>query len=347
MPVLSDFFGTVEEQFTGRNGVPFNHGGERTYVRRFRVMVKYNTLSSMAVCSHPAIPRPYSIYVSGNGVEYDPWALLVNLSAEQESSGGESDWQPWIVTARYSSELGKMGTPDNPGFPGDPLQANESGAPSNKAGAAGNPELEPPEVEWDWDIVHRAKQYDLDQTPFVNSTGQPLTPAPTFEVAMPVLVVTRSDLSFDIDVAQQYAFAVNDKPFYGYGVDMVLCNPPKAKQIYRGPLQYSRVTYRLRIWVGEPGTTWQPQYIDAGTCRLENTPGAPNQGKPVPIIRGPHAITQPVLLHNGQEKDPRDPKNIKNGVLIPDIIKRRTFPRQDLNWIIKKGFVRPPTKKVF
>jgi hypothetical protein len=345
MANLNQYYGKVDEVWDGRRGVPFNHGGPRTYVRRFLVNVKSKFMASAAVCWHPSLPRPYSSYVSGDGVEYDFSALLVNLSAEQKGSGEKDDWVQWMVTASYSNDLGKMGVPDRTEMPGDPTnpQGTGTGGASNQGGSTTNPEFEVPEREWDWEVSHVAMPTDLDGKPFVNSANQPLTPAPTIEIARPVLVVTRNELTFDVDVATQYAFAVNSDKFFGWEPETIQCLPPRAKTVYRGALEYQRVTYRLRFHGADSGGTWQPQFLDCGTSHIDTRVGSATENQPVPIIVRSAPISHPVLLDgNGQRQIIPAGK-----VGVAKFIDRRTYNKLPFSWITQKGFTRPPKKRRF
>jgi len=333
MASLNDYYGLVDELPEGRAGTPFNHGGAREYTRKFLVHIKNKEMGPVAVCWHPGLPKRYDFYKSKSGVEYDLTSLCIKKSAVPKNTQQGDDWVQWIVTCEYSSELGKMAAPDDPGDPGDPGKP-ESGDSPKSAGASTNPELEPPELEWDWEIKNEAIPVDLDGQPFINSANQPLSPPPTVEVAFPVLVVTRNELQYDVDVAAEYAYAVNQDVFMGRDAGTVQCMPARAKAVYRGFLQYYRVTYRLRIRTD--GKTWQPEYLDAGTCRLQNTPGAPNQGQPVPIIRFGAPITQPVLLKQGQPQTPP---------FKPYYIRRRVYESKPFKRVFTegKGMTKPPT----
>jgi hypothetical protein len=76
--------------------------------------------------------------------------------------------------------------------------------------------MEPPEVSWDFAEVHRVMHNRMtiptldhpEPYAIVNAAGQPFTPAPTYEVAYPILTITRNELQFDRIKASLYAYAV-------------------------------------------------------------------------------------------------------------------------------------------
>jgi hypothetical protein len=333
-----DAFRQVEELPFGRRGRPFSHSQVRTYTRRWRVLLKpgYRDYGPVAVIQAPGLPWPYSVYVSANGVEYDEAALLVDYDAEQED---QDDWQRWIVTGTYSTDLGDTG----PNF--KTLYGNSGIGPQN------NPELERPTIEWDSEETVEAPQFDLDGRPFVNSAGQPFTPAPTFPVGNPVLVIVRNVKRYDSRTYNKYAFAVNDDMFLGNPPGTCQCVPPRAKLMYRGAITYHRVTFRIRIKTNETvdadgvtlvRETWQPKILDAGMYQKETRWYLPSFGDLTPIYdKQGHAMTQPTLLDgNGRAQAP---------VVGPDGIARKTpvwiyyrrFPTRSFNVLFNNIF-NPP-----
>jgi hypothetical protein len=331
MPSPSDLFLIVDELFQERPGSPFNADGSRDYTRKFLVVVKRKGLSVATVCSAPGLPAPWSSYIAGSDVdgitEFDPSALLIKYSAEPQS---RDDWQNWIVTANYSTNIPAGG---------EPFQGGGANAFGNQRGGAGNnPEMEAPEVEWDADVQQRAPLTDLDGFAFVTSADQPFYPAPQFEYANAVLTITRNELGFNWQTAMQYAFAVNKEKILGADPECVLCLPPRAKWTWRGKTGYYRVTYKLRFGaLKDDGVTlekWQAVVLDAGTMKRETrmvpnplagTAGQPAQirhpkyGQPVPIYNGQgHPVTTPVLLDGRGNEAPMVIARKPNGEPIVD-----------------------------
>lgn len=310
---------SVVELFEDRSGQIFEAtSGNRNYVRKFRVMVNDNRVGPLTVSKAPGIPLPFSPYMTET--EFDLLALLTGIQAAPEHA---DDWQSWIVTCTYSTEMPTNG-------PGD------FNSPDNQSGDQNNPEHEPPDIDWDWDTEHRALSKDLDGKPIVNSAGQPFTPVPTFEVAPNILNFARNELFFDRSKSSKYSFVTNKDVFLGAPPGTVLCYPPKAKRVFKGKSAYWRVTYKFKFGrqLDDKGTleTIQPVLLDQGLCRLEGNKNLPPQiikiagagvdaaaqgalgvidpdGKvrrrlmePIPILKRGIPITQPVLLDGkGQE----------------------------------------------
>jgi hypothetical protein len=334
------YFESTEETDVGRGGKPFNALGNREYSRIFKVVTRNRFLSTLAVCAAPGIPRPFSAYQSGNGLEYDLLAVLIELSAQQD----DTDWQRWTVTARYSTEMPSGGAPDSPGYaagPGAAIGDDLNNGSGGKGGAANNPEEEPPEIEWDFETTKYAQPFDLDGKAYVNSAGDPFTPAPTIETGHAVLSMTRNETAFNLNTASRYSYALNSDVFLGAAPETCQLMPPKAKYMFRGTLPYYRVSYKFRFnYQKLDGTlqSWQPQLLDQGMMRKQTTAGRPELGKSVPIRRGPNAITSPVLLDgNGQEAVDQIILGVNVGK-IPNFIKFKAYRLLPFIELFQNGF---------
>lgn len=293
---------SVKELFAGRSGTPFEASSmHREYLRKFRVMVNSNKVGPVTVGFANGIPAPYSPYATEE--ESDLLALCTSIKAEQEH---EDDWQSWIVDCQYSTQMPEGGGQGN------------LLSPDSASGEQNNPELEPPDIEWDWEVEQRALSKDLDGNPIVNSATQPFTPAVTFEVGHAILTYSRNELSFSRDKASKFSYVTNSDVFLGADPGTVLCYPPRGKRVFRGKAAYWRVTYKFRFGRQLDNgrlETVQPRLLDQGLCRLMNAkekaavPGVllPVALKePVPILKRGLPITQPVMLDgNGQEAKPR------------------------------------------
>ena len=150
---------------------------KREYTKTFRVRVLDPRAGVETVCRCPGIPAPYTPYFSAGNYEYDLSAVVVGISAKKEV---DSDWQNWLVTVKYSTELGNV--------------KSDFGFPSKKDGSANNPELEPPVLDWDFEVVKEALPMDLDGRPFMNSAGDLYDPPPQVDVARAVLNYQRNQL---------------------------------------------------------------------------------------------------------------------------------------------------------
>ena len=340
MAAIGDLFVKVDELFQERTGVPFNADGSRDYTRKFLVVVKRKGLSAATVCSAPGLPLPWSSYIAGSDedgiTEFDPSALLVRWDAAPQT---KDDWQNWIATATYSTRIPAGGQPTEGGG------AQSLG--NKQKGSGNNPEMEPPEVDWDADVQQRSPLYDLDGYAFVTSADQPFYPAPQFEYANAVLTITRNELGFNWKTAMEYAFSVNKEKVLGADPECVLCLPPRAKWMWRGTQGYYRVTYKLRFGaLKDDGTLekWQAVILDAGTMKRERrmipnpaaaVPGQPAQiphplfGKPVPIYKpGGQAVTTPVLLDGRGNEAPLMIARKPNGDPIIDDETGKELKRQ-------------------
>lgn len=203
---------------------------KREYTKTFRVRVLDKRVGAETVCRAPGIPAPYTPYFSAGNYEYDLSALVTNISAKKENEG---DWQNWLVTVKYSTELRNT--------------KSDFGYPSKKDGTANHPELEPPVLDWDFEVTKEALPLDLNSRPFINSAGDLYDPPPMVDIARPVLSLQRNQLNFNAVIAQQYAFALNSKMFLGQYPYTAQSYPPKATQKQLGGLIYWRVHYKIRF----------------------------------------------------------------------------------------------------
>ena len=266
---MSNPFIYVDEYDMQREGSPFdsmNH--EREYTRKWLVVVNDRRLSAAQVCFAPGVPRPYTPYIDKTGMIHDMHALLGKLDGRQPD---ENDWQRWIVTGKYSTKVidtkGDKGTDNR------------------------NPEMDPPDISWDYQETQEAPALDLDKKPFFNSALQPFAPAPTFPVGYRVLNYTKNQLDFDPLVADDYTFSVNSDKFMGMPPGSVLCLPPRAQMIIKGGgggagknqhngMMYWRVSYRLKFQRKDADgkyETWQPKVLDQGISELVGRPEQPAQ----------------------------------------------------------------------
>lgn len=335
MPVVTGplalYYQSVDELPYKRTGTPFNAGGAREYTRKFRVIVKLMTMGPLDVCFCPGLPLIWSPYMSVDGSEFDLLSRLVKYEAEQEH---DDDWQNWIVTASYSTNLPPGGIPDQPGSPGQP-----SGGQKNP-GAEDDPTLEPWDVKWGNETVQRALRYDLKGKAFVNSANQPFSPPPTFEFAHPILMVDMNVPDFDWQAAHQWAFAVNDSTFLGAEAGCAQMMPLDAQLKFKGDFSYWRLSVKIRFAkeLRSDGTldTFNPiQILDAGTAELNIDPDVGELKTPKPIIRpGTGPIQHPVLLDGaGKEGKPNT-----FGVIPPVELSFYVYPAKDFNSFFTKGY---------
>jgi hypothetical protein len=320
-PDQDDFIAVIP--LMDQEGMPRGKG-PRTYVKTFKVLTKNRFHGPIAVCKAVGLPWPYAPYLSNDGYEIDPAALAVNISAKREFP---DDFQSWIVTVNYSTEMPENG-PDF--FLDWPTEFGPQNAPW----------LERPTIRIDAEEIMVAEPFDLNGNPYVSSATQPFYPAPMFPVLHPVMVVVRNMENFTPDIAVEFANSVNDTTIFGQPPETVQCEKPTGELMYRGKIAYWRTTWRARIktrTVPDPDNpvsmireTWQPWFLDQGTFRIQNAPFVPLFGEPVPITKNGQPVTQPVPLDGlGQQLRP-DPVT---GLLVPVYRQFRRFPRVDLRRI--------------
>lgn len=91
-------------------------------------------------------------------------------------------------------------------------------------------------------------------------------------------------MGFSAEKATRYSFALNNKKFLFARKGEAQCLPPKAKMMFRGPMSYWRVSYRIRFvpnvlkdrtFDGDDGPVqageslgWQLEYLDVGQQEL-------------------------------------------------------------------------------
>lgn len=285
MPIIlnNQFYQSVDELWSGREGTEWEMGGNSDYVRRYRVIVKKPGMTAVSVCRAPGIPIYGSFYITSDGSDYDLLAVLRKRTAKQEH---EDDWQNWIVTLNYSRNIGRV---------------------KQEGQSADHPEKENPEIEWDFEEGQYALTRDAFGKPFVNSARMPFQPAPTFPIAYSILHLSRNELDFNKDKAALYAFALNLDDFLGSPPGMVQCLPPQAKMQTRGTFAYWRVSYKLKfaseltqgaaIGQGFQFTSFNPQFLDQGTMEWDDERQTQKQ-----IFRNNIPVRSPVLL-DGQGHD--------------------------------------------
>ena len=230
-----DWWISTGEMSSSRMAMPFNAGGPREYTKKYKVICAHKLDGPQLACFAPGIPAPYSPYVSKR--EWDIYARSIRTKAVQVDDA--ENLAHYEVTVDYSTDIPRGGIPENFGYPSNGQQGNQ--------GPQNNPELEPPEISWEYEEVKKTGLTDLDGKPFQNSALMPFNPPPPIEGCRPILVVTRNDLSFDALKAATYANTANSTTIGGRLPGTLLCLPPKAVAKYLGPLSYASVTYRIKF----------------------------------------------------------------------------------------------------
>lgn len=340
----TDFL-AVDELIDTQPGKPFSKDGVRTYTRRFKVVTNDRELGSSYVCGADGIPRPFSVYQTADGREFDLYALLVDYDVSRKEQDGHYHW---IVTCNYSTEVPEDGVPADAEIGREP------------AGWHNEPWNRPAVIKWDWEETTWSPPADLDGRPFCNSARQPFSPPPTFPIARLVLVVEQNELHYDAQTAAMYAYAVNTKNFLHAAPGCAQCLPIRSERRNLGPVPYFKNTYRIRfnlpklldavpdvpmivlgfsfgdrvvedIWNGLQ--SFQPMILDQGFCKLQQVTGAPFGNQPVPIFRPGSQTTQALLLDGtGQPAKPNG-----SGKLAPTYLGFRVFRSMDFTFILTGG----------
>lgn len=346
LPTINDAkFLKVDEKIETQRGRPFSSAYVRNYTRIFLVVTDDRELGASYVCGAPGVPRPYSIYQTADGQEYDLFAVLVDYDVSRLVVDGHYHW---TVVCNYSTEVPEEGIPDDVGF--ETEIGRETFGPHNE------PWLRPAVWHWEWEETTHAPATDLDGRAYLNSARQPFSPPPTFPIARSILVVIQNEQNFDRTIAELYNYAVNADVFLDADPGTAQCLPIKSEPRNLGPLRYYRNTYRIRFGLPKPADpyaldallpwdgidketednvltlqSFQPRILDQGFCRLQQV--GPHIDRPVPIFRPGNSITQPALLNgNGQEVTPDG-----NGRLVPYFIPFRQYHSRFFAPIIEGG----------
>ena len=332
----------VNEIFAGREGTVFSASGDmhRSYVRKFRVTTKpgntvldQDTLDDTDIIDNVHLPRPYSPYFSNwrfpdrlaaptrNDVYADLNALAVETSLAREQ---QDDSSSWIVTVRFSTDIGERGPDYRVMFAGTQRNWNLLNPESPQF----RPWLMLPVFEYGYQESTVAKQWDRDGNAFLNTAGSPLTPAPTSEVAYPTLTMNRNEREWTPNLVTEWSYAVNNATFMGFEPGRVQVLPPSAKVAWHGRLKYYKAVWRFRfkplervnvLGVADQIVTWQPLFLNAGF--YAKNPADLN-ALPLPIFRAPHRVSGSVALlaANGTELPAAG---------TPTFIRFNTYPSKD------------------
>lgn len=328
MPVINDGYFLAVDEFTplGKaSGVVFDASGyDRSYTRYFRVRTQQRPVGPFFIANAcPTLPIPFAPYLRSDGLEYDPNALAVRISVDSDTESGDT-WDQFIVKVDYSTKM-----PD-----GGPV-----GWTTPFSTPANTPWLRKPKFKWENENVVIAAYKDLDGKPYLNSAKMFFKPAPTVNRSRAVLTLTRFERRIDADIICKYVNALNVYPFMGRPAKAVQLIVLQADQDFFGPVEFYKVTYRLRFARKlDDGTfeSLQPEFWDAGTHRLQLNALVPFASLPVPIYRMGHPITDPVLLDgSGQELKPHPTTGAFN--FNNSKIQFREYPLEDFNALLTTG----------
>lgn len=334
---LGDFT-SIDELYT-RSGTAFDGmNNVRQYTRQFRVMTNQIDLYPVEVCQHPALPQPWEPLRNSRGFTRDPYARMIKSSADREHGSGQQEWKPWIVTCEYSTAMPEGGP-----------TTRFWGWPNNPYGCQSDPALIPPVWYWEEEVVQYALPRDLDGRAFLNSANAPISPAPTFPVSFPVLVIIKNEYKWDRYKVDRFSGAVNSKTYMNMPPGSIqLVNSPKPITMWWGGLKFYRVTYKMRFKSTQlflaDDRTFQARFMDAGFHRKAkiSLAGIPITNLPTPLLRINSQTSTPILLDlQGQPKKP-ETTGSNVGRILPEYVQFRTSTEVDFNEIIDPKIIETP-----
>lgn len=223
----------------------FGIDGSREYTRVFRVRMSRAGDGCLTAVMAPGIPPLGLNYATT--IEYDLGAICRSLEPRQISK------YVYEVTAKYSSK------------------------PSDSEEQDPNPLLRPPDIAWSKATYGKPLAKDLDGKPVVNSAGQPYDPPVEIERTRQVLTITRNELAYDYDLAEEYADALNSDTFYGKPAGRAKFAMPVATWKWENGYEYWQVTYQIDF---HP-EGWALLLLDQGSYELVDGPDSTKVRKPI------------------------------------------------------------------
>jgi len=188
-----------------------------------------------AIAQCPGIPRPFSPYIPYRTEEWDLKALATQIQCDQEL---KDDSMPWIVTVTYSTDM----PPGGPTF-------GYTGLGWHATSNHNQPWNLPVVAEYDTETYTEYPTYDLNGKPMVNSAGMPYFPTPGILRGDRVLTLTRNERFFE-SRAIRYEYSTNSLPFVKgrtYPIGYAYCMGSRATQMWVGPTEFWRVTYKILL----------------------------------------------------------------------------------------------------
>ncbi len=306
------------ELYPERNGTPQLWNGGRKYTRYFLIESFDKNVGPKTICLHPDLPKIGDAYESSNKAEKDDFALCYEKNAAQDGD----DWNRWIVTVNYDSRIQVIRSLDDPTL--EELEYSWEGATLTRShdrdrkgrpylNPAGQPYTPAPTFPDGYAVLtlsrtvksinyHAIAAYtkSVNKYPFLDAPPgmvqvDSISAAPD-RIGVGRYVRITMKLAFHPDIDADFDAQDAGRPFpiplSPLPVSPTFVGPPAPT-----PSVPADPSYRKQ--------TWQPEFLDAGLCRLQNKEGEPHYGQPVSIRRGDQQITQPVLLDkNGQELTP-------------------------------------------
>lgn len=207
-----------------------NTSGERTYTRRFVVVVSSVNDGAGTAKQATGIPRLYQVYATAG--EFDRAAFCVRVSADRADSDG---WYKYVVTCDYSTKLPPtlFGNPPTGQLPGSGTGTRGQDALPINLENVDNPLDVPTRYHWSTQKISVAKLVDRYGEPYVNSAGQQIENVPEQPVWLSKLTITRNQVSYDHALYTQYLGSINDATFCGYGIGQVMFDDVEASDEWK------------------------------------------------------------------------------------------------------------------
>lgn len=174
---------SVKERAEGRSGDRNTEGGS---LRRIFVVQTDNPRTAQAtILSDPRIPQLYSYYY--NGGEIDLGYVAKNVSPQQVSGS----LTVWEVTVQY-----------------EPMD--------NEDDKQADPALRPAVYTWSHEKTSHVLLYDRDNEKVANTLGDIFEPPVEIPRSERVLIIERSERTFDPSAMDEYVDTINKSSIFGY-----------------------------------------------------------------------------------------------------------------------------------
>ena len=233
----------------------FLQNNRRQYFRRYLVRTDSKYDGPWLVSNAVGLPAPYAQYQTIT--EFDPSARVIR----REPTQSPKNWMIWYVDVEYDTEYERKD---------------------------GNPFLEPPKIEFDFEPyreplpgkpVQTVTSYSSnDQTVvthwgggITNSAGEPFNPPPEREAARPVVTFTRNEPAFSTAIAIMFIDSVNRDAWNNLEPRQALLKGIKAHLEVRKTttfgqqdIPYFPVTYTFAL----KRETWDLQILNIGSYYL-------------------------------------------------------------------------------
>jgi hypothetical protein len=190
------------------------------------------------------VPRVGATY-SGRDGTTDVLARCRKVAARRSLD----DPQLWVVTCDFSTTSARVGV----GSTQSQRQPSGDTAPENRL----------PRIWWDYQEIKIPFRRDLTNKWVQNTIGDTFDPLPEIEGVVPVYNVERYEVTYNAEIAKNYAFAVNSGPFFWAVAGQAQLLPVPASLEEVGGLLRWKVHYRVRFASDWP-YTWQPKILNAG-----------------------------------------------------------------------------------